>query len=330
MPNQLNVVTGAFGYTGRYIAQLLLADGSKVRTLTGHPSTDSPLGHEIEVAPLAFDDPSALTRSLEGAATVFNTYWVRYPYRGMTYERAVANIGRLIEAAKRAGAARFVHISITNASPSSALPYFSNKGVVEQMLLGSGMPYTIIRPALIFGHEDILLNNIAWLLRKFPMFAIPGDGTYRVQPVFVEDLARIAVNAARATRNETMEAVGPEIFTFTDLVDLLKRVVGSKARVIHLAPVLALPMAKLIGKFVGDQMLTRDEMLGLMANMLVSRGSPTAQTRLTEYAERNADQIGREYRSEHVRRRPQQASREIAEPVEEEPPAEDESTDGAA
>jgi len=148
-----------------------------------------------------------------------------------------------------------------------------------------------------------------------------------VQPVFVEDLARIAVNAASASRNETMEAVGPEIFTFNDLVDLLKRVVGSKTRVIHLAPVLALPMAKLIGKYVGDQMLTRDEMLGLMANMLVSRGSPTAQTRFSEYAERNADQIGREYRSEHVRRRPQHASREIHELTEEEAAAEDESTD---
>lgn len=304
MPDELNIVTGAFSFTGRYITQLLLARGDRVRTLTGRPAEANPFGDAVEVVPHAFDDPTALARSLEGATTVFNTYWIRFPHRGMTFERAVANIGRLIDAAKRAGVRKFIHISIANASSSSALPYFSNKAVVEQTLLSSGLSYTIIRPAVIFGPEDILLNNIAWLLRKFPIFAIPGDGTYRLQPVFVEDLAQMAVDATRATRNLTFEAVGPEIFTFNELVDLLKRAVGSKARVIHVAPVLALPIAKLIGKLMGDRMLTRDELLGLMANLLVSRGSPTAPTRFSEWLERNADQIGRRYASELSRRRP--------------------------
>jgi NADH dehydrogenase len=303
MPNELNVVTGAFSYSGRYIAQVLLDQGMRVRTLTSRPASSSPFGDRVEVAPFNFDDPMALAQSLEGATTVFNTYWIRFPYRGMTYEHAVANIRRLIDAARRVGVRKFIHISITNASPSSALPYFSNKGVLEQLLLGSGVPYTIIRPAIIFGREDILLNNIAWLLRKYPLFAIPGDGSYRVQPVFVEDLAHIAVDAARATKNATIEAVGPEIFTFNDLVALLKRIVGSKSRVIHVAPVLALPMAKLLGKFLGDRLLTRDEMLGLMANMLVSRGSPTATTRFSEWAEKNAANLGRNYSSEIGRRR---------------------------
>jgi len=305
MPDELNIVTGAFSFTGRYITQMLLAGGSRVRTLTGRPAEANPFGGAVEVAPQAFDDPAALARSLEGATTVFNTYWIRFPHRGMTFERAVANITRLIDAAKRAGVRRFVHISITNASASSALPYFSNKGVVEQTLLGSGLPYTIIRPAVIFGPDDILLNNIAWLLRKFPIFAIPGNGTYRLQPVYVEDLARIAVDAARATRNVTLEAVGPEIFTFNELVDLMKRAVGSTARIIHVAPLMALPMANLIGKFMGDRMLTRDEMLGLMANLLVSRGSPIAPTRFSEWLARNADQIGRTYASELARRNPE-------------------------
>lgn len=302
MPNELSVVTGAFSYTGRYIAQVLLARGARVRTLTSRAPQTSPFGDAVEVAPLAFDDPAALARSLEGATTVFNTYWVRFPHRGTTFERAVANITRLINAAKRAGVRKFVHISITNASASSALPYFSSKGVVEQSLLGSGLAYTIIRPAIIFGPEDILLNNIAWLLRKFPVFAIPGDGTYRMQPVFVEDLANIAVDAARAKHNTTIEAVGPEIFTFNEIVDLLARAVGSKARVIHVPPVFALPMIKVIGKFMRDEILTRDELLGLMANMLVSRGSPTAPTRFSEWVERNANQIGRSYASETARR----------------------------
>ena len=199
---ELNIVTGAFGYTGKYITQKLLSMGKKVKTLTGHPNRPNPFGNQVSIAPFHFDNPAELTRALQGAATLYNTYWVRFPYGQVTYDKAVAQTKILINAAKEAGIRRIVHISITNASEESPFPYFTGKGILEKFIIQSGLSYAIVRPTVIFGHEDILINNIAWFLRKLPVFAIPGAGDYRLQPVFVEDAAEIAVNAGQC--NDTM------------------------------------------------------------------------------------------------------------------------------
>lgn len=302
MADELNVVTGAFGFTGRHITSHLLAQGKKVRTLTNHPADPSPFADKVEVMPLNFDNVDALARSLEGAAVLFNTYWIRFPGRGMTFERAVANSRALLEAAKRAGIPRLVHISITNASEDSPLPYFLGKGIVERAISSSGISHAIVRPALIFGSGDILINNIAWLLRKFPFFAIPGAGDYRLQPVFAEDLARIAVDAAAQSGNLAIDAVGPEVFRFNELVDLVARIVGSRARMVHVSPELALFLASLVGRITHDMTLTRDEIRGLMADLLISDSQPTAPTRLSEWLQTNRASVGTSYASELARR----------------------------
>jgi len=294
----MNIVTGAFGYTGRYIAALLHERGAKVRTLTGRPNRPNAFGDGVEVAPFNFDDREALARSIEGAKAVFNTYWIRFPRGELTFERATTNVKTLIDAARRTGVSRFIHISITNACAESSLPYFRGKGVVEQYLMNSGLSYAILRPAIIFGSEDILLHNITWMLRRFPLFTIPGDGSYRVQPVFVGDLAKLAVDAANEQLDLSIDAVGPEIFTFNELVALLARTVASKAWFVHVSPSVELILARVFSRLTADVTLTRDEIRGLMGDLLVSKSAPTATTRLSEWLARNADVIGTRYRSE--------------------------------
>jgi len=303
MARELNVVTGASGYTGSYIARRLISRGIKVRTLTGHPGRAHSFGDALEVMPFNFDQPEALARSLEGATAVYNTYWVRFAHGGLTFERAVSHVKALIEASRRAQVRRFVHISITNAAADSALPYFRAKGILEQVLADSGLSHAIIRPAQMFGGEgEILINNIAWLLRRFPVFAIPGDGNYRVQPVHVDDVAELAVNAGAVTHNIVIDAVGPETFTFTELVHLIARAVRSRSWVIHVNPSIALFFARAIGKISHDVTLTRDEVRGLMANLLVSHGPPTGPTRMSAWLENHAETIGRRYHSELAKR----------------------------
>jgi NADH dehydrogenase len=299
--HDFDVVTGASGYTGRYITRLLLSRGRRVRTLTGHPARAIPLGDQIESAPFNFDRPDDLARSLEGAGTVINTYWIRFPYGGQTFDSAVANTRVMIAAAARAGVHKFVHISVTNATTSSPLPYFRGKAMVEAALEESALSYAIIRPALIFGVEDILLNNIAWLLRRFPFFAIPGRGDYRVQPIFAADLAEIAVDAARDDRRITLDAVGPEIFTFDELVRMLASAVHRKSRIVHVDPRVALAFTQIVGWLARDVTLTRDEIRGLMTNLLVTESRPNAPTRFSEWLASNADKIGIAYASELAR-----------------------------
>lgn len=295
---ELNVVTGAFGYTGKYITRKLLSMGKKVKTLTGHPNRPNPFGNQISVAPFNFDNVAELTRALHGATTLYNTYWVRFPYGQVTYDTAVANTKILINAAKEAGIRRIVHISITNASEESPFPYFRGKGILEKAIIQSGISYALIRPTVIFGHEDILINNIAWFLRNLPVFAIPGDGDYRLQPVFVEDVAGIAVNAGQSNDNVTVDAVGPEIFRYEELIRLIADRVQSKAKIIHLRPGLALFLSKCIGYMINDVVLTRDEVEGLIENLLVSKNPPTGKTRLSDWLNQHADTIGTKYASE--------------------------------
>ncbi len=294
----LNAVIGAFGYTGKYITERLVAAGEAVVNLTGHLDRPNLFGEQVSVAPLDFARPEVLARSLEGAEVLYNTYWVRFARGAVTFDTAVENSRNLLRAAEDAGVRRIVHISITNASPDSRLPYFRGKGLVEEAVKASGMSHAIIRPTVVFGPEDILVNNIAWFLRRFPVFPVFGSGRYAVQPVFVEDLAEIAVDAAQASGDVEMDAVGPETLTFNEMLSLIGDSIGSRTLFTHLPPALAYGLSGLVGYVVRDVVITRDEIEGLMAGLLVSTGRPTADTRLSEWLSLNAETIGARYASE--------------------------------
>lgn len=293
-------VTGAFSYSGKYIARRLLAQDHEVITLTGHPRREDPFAGRVKAYPLDFDE-GGLARSLAEVDTLYNTYWIRFDYRQNTQAGAVANTRILLRAARAAGVRRIVHVSITNPSPESSLAYFRGKALNEQAVKESGLSYAILRPTVLFGVEDILINNIAWLLRRFPFFAQIGSGAYRLQPVYVDDLAELAVEAGARNENLVWDAVGPEIFTFDELVCLVAARLGRHARLIHVNPGLALAASQVVGLLVGDVILTRDEVAGLMAGLLVSSEPPRSQVRLSDWLEDHKDIVGRRYASEIAR-----------------------------
>ena len=295
---EFDIVTGAFGYTGKYIARLLLGEGRKVRTITGHPNRSHDFGSQVEVAPLDFRNPNGLVKALRGAHVLYNTYWVRFNHDGATFDEAVANSHALIRAAREAGISKIVHLSIANPSLDSHLPYYSGKAQVEAAILDSGLSYAILRPTVIFGLEDILINNIAWFTRRFPVFAIPGNGQYELQPIFVEDVAELAVREGRSEGNRICDAVGPETFSFESLVRQIARAVGTNARYVHVSPRVALQILRFVGPAVADVVLTKEEIEGLMANLLVSRCPPTGRTRFSAWLAQNARALGRRYSSE--------------------------------
>lgn len=299
--SEMDVVTGATGYSGKYIARRLLAAGRRVRSLTNHPKRSNPFGEIVEVVPYNFENPDKLRQSLEGASTLYNTYWVRFPHGRHTFEGAVANTRTLMRAAEQAGVKRFVHVSIANPSEDSSLAYYRGKAALEASLTQSRLSWAIIRPTVIFGLEDILINNIAWLVRHFPVMGVPGSGNYRLQPVFVEDLAAIAVGAASRKENVTLDAVGPEIYSFNELIQLIARTLGRKVRIIPMNPALALFLTRLLGLAVRDVILTREEIAGLMDNLLVSHQPPLGATRLSDWLRENAASVGCGYASELAR-----------------------------
>jgi uncharacterized protein YbjT (DUF2867 family) len=294
-------ITGALSFTGKYATRHLLDRGFSVRTLTHHPDRLNPFGEKVKIFPYNFERSQDMRRSLEGASTLINTYWVRFPRGNCTFETAVRNSRALIQAAREAGIRRIVHVSIANASPESSLAYYRGKAEVEEAVLSSGMSYAILRPTVIFGDEDILINNIAWFVRKFPIFAIPGDGYYGVRPIYVEDMARLLVDAVEESGNSVCDAVGPETFSFEELVKLIARSTHGSTHLIHVPTSIAYLGTQLIGWAVRDVVLTREEYEGLMANLLAPEGPSSGHTRLSEWLAQNADRVGQHYASEVAR-----------------------------
>lgn len=297
---QTDVVTGAFGYSGAAIARELLAAGHQVRTLTGHPGR-APAGTEIDVRALDFGDPDALARDMAGAHTLYCTYWIRFPHGGTTHETAVSNLKTLFGAAARAGIQRIVHVSILHADSASPYSYFRGKGEAEEFLASTGVPCAIARPAIFFGGDGVLLNNIAWLLRHLPVFAIGGRGDYRVRPIHVDDMARLCVSLGRRTGSVTVDAVGPESVTFRDMVLAIRTATGSRAIVLPAPGWLVPPLSKALGAALHDVLLTSDEYYAMAAGLADSGAPATGETVLTDWIAKHGAGLGRTYANELVR-----------------------------
>jgi len=303
---ELQAVTGAFGYSGKCITQRLLDAGHRVITLTNSLHRPNPFGTQVTACPFNFEHPEELTESLRGVSVLYNTYWTRFNRKTFGFADAFRNTSILLQAAKAAGVRRVVHISITNPDERSPLPYFHYKAKTENLLVESGLSYAILRPAILFGKEDILINNIAWTLRKAPIFLMFGNGQYRLQPIHVDDLAALAVEQGPQRENTTVDAIGPETFVYRELVQSIAAIIGKRKPIISVPPALGYMATSLVGKVLRDIVTTREEIQSLMTNLLCVNSPPAGTTRLTDWAKAHANSLGREYARSLTRRRNQQ------------------------
>lgn len=303
MNKKLNIaVTGAFGYSGKYITKRLLSLGYHVRKLTNSKNKPNPFGEQIDVYPLNFHNESALRHSLSSVDVLINTYWVRFNHKKFNHHDAVQNTKVLFNTAKAAGVKRIIHVSITNPSIASNLEYFHGKAELEDYLKKMEMGYAIIRPAVIFGKEDILINNIAWIIRKLPVFGVFGKGDYKLQPIYVEDMAALIVNQITQSQDVTINAIGPETFTYKEIVSKIMKIIDVKKKIIHVDPFIGYLVGRLLSFFKNDVTITRAEIKGLMSDLLFVNDSPKGKTKLSEWAMENKNGLGNEYANELSRR----------------------------
>jgi NADH dehydrogenase len=293
----LDVITGAFSYSGRAIARRLLDNGRAVRTLTGHPQAAEP-GTAVTVRPFDFADPPSLVRDLEGATTLYNTYWVRFAHGAISHELAVENSRTLFHAARQAGIQRIVHVSITNPTIESPYPYFHGKALVERALAETGVPYSILRPAILFGGDGVLVNNIAWLLRRLPLFAVGGSGRYRIRPIHVDDLADLCVEAAGWPDDRIIDAVGPDRSTFLELVEAIRDATGTHSRILRVPGSLLPPISSVLNLVLHDVLLTSDEYHAMADGLADADGPATAPTAITGWLRTQGPALGAHYANE--------------------------------
>jgi len=292
-------VTGVFSYSGRFIAEALLARGWEIVALgRSRPAAADSLAERVDFCPLLLDDEEALAAALSGCDALFNTYWVRFERGGATFSQAVERSDRLFRTARAAQVRRIVHLSVSNASAESPFPYFRGKAAVEDALRGGDCPYAILRPTLIFGgRQEVLVNNIAWLLRRLPLFLLPEGGRCRLQPVSVFDLARIAADLGETDANQVLDLAGPETFTFADFVAQIRDAVGSHARLAAAPSGVVSGCSLLAGLLLRDRLLTRDELGALTADLLACE-TATTESRFSDWLKTNASWLGRIYANE--------------------------------
>jgi uncharacterized protein YbjT (DUF2867 family) len=295
-----DAITGAFGYTGRVIAEQLLAAGRDVVTFSRRSGAGDPLAERMTVRPFA-DDRVVLAASLDGVDTLYNTYWIRFPRGTATYERVVARSATLLAAAREARVRRVVHVSVVGAAADAPTPYVRAKAAVESIVRASGLEWSIVRPTLTFGREDILLNNLAWALRRLPVYGIPGRGRYRVQPVHVDDVARICIEAGAREPGRTVDAAGPESLEYRELVSLIRTAVGSRSLVVPMPAPAVLLAARLLGVLVRDVVLTADEVRELTSSWLTSAAPPLGRIGPTDWIAAHGEELGRRWASELAR-----------------------------
>lgn len=294
-------VTGAFGFTGRALATRLLEAGHDVVTLSRRSGTGDPLAARIAVHPLDATRPDGLRAALDGVDVLYNTWWLRFPRDGATFEGLIASSAVLLSAAREAGVRRVVHVSVVGASPDAETPYVRAKAALEAVVRSSGLEWSIVRPTLTFGPGDILINNLAWALRRLPVFGMPGFGRYRVQPVHVDDLARICVEAAASPGGQSLDAAGPETFEYRELVGVIRTAIGSRSMVVPMPGLVVLAAARVLGAAVRDIVLTHDEIRELTSSLLISREPARGEIRLSDWLHEHAPALGRRWSSELAR-----------------------------
>jgi uncharacterized protein YbjT (DUF2867 family) len=288
-------LTGAFSYTGRYIAKKLLAEGIKIRALTNHPKGELFPQHSIPVFPLQFKEESPMIDALKGAEILINTYWIRYPHREQSHEKAAENIQFLVQCAQKAGVRQIIHLSVSNPSENSSLSYYKGKALAENMIKNSGMSYLILRPTLVFGLEDILINNIAWLLRSFPFFVLPLPMNYSVQPIYAGDVADIVFEHLLYHKSKTMDAAGEEVYRMDELVRIIARAIGNPRPVLLWPKTLSQACIHLLSLILRDRVLTREELQGLMDNLLISSEQARGKTSFKQWLDKNGSELGTSY-----------------------------------
>ncbi len=298
----LHCVTGALGYTGKSVAQQLIAQSIPVRTLTNSQNRHNPFADKLDIHPLAFDNHAQLVESLQGISVLYNTYWVRFNHKLFTFDQAVKNTKALFAAAKEAGVKKIVHVSILHADQADDLGYYKGKHELEDELKALDLPYTIVRPGVLFGKGDILVNNIAWTLRRLPFFGTFGDGSYKLRPLHVDDMAALMINAANESESKTIDAVGPESFTYKELVQLIGETVGVSKPIIPVPPTFAYLVSKIVNRAVDDIVITRQEIKGLMRGLLDSTAPNAGETKLSSYIHQNKQSLGNRYANEIKRR----------------------------
>ncbi len=257
-------LTGASGYVGNYILRDLVKAGYEVNCLIrkGSEKKLRMKGKKIKIFYGDITDSAAVAKAMKGCKAVINLVAIRREHRKQTFENVIfGGTKNCVDAAKKHGIKRFIQMSVLGAKRNAETKFWQAKWEAEEYVRKSDLTYTIFRPSFIFSKEDISINEFARLIKKFPVFPIFGDGEYKSQPVYVEDVSAAFAKAIklRDVENGIFEVGGPKKYTFNELIATLETLVNKKVVKLNVLLWIAYPIVSLI-QFLPNAPITMGEL----------------------------------------------------------------------
>jgi len=251
------LVTGGTGFVGTHVCRALIARRFLPRLLV-RVGSESRIPEDVRNACRVtlgdVADREAVEYAAQGTMAIVHLVGIirEFPRQDVTFERLhVAATRNAVDAARRWEIPRFLHMSALGARPGGPTGYSDSKGRAEEIVRQSGLSWTIFRPSVIYGPGDRFINELAAILRKAPFLPVPGDGSYRLQPVFIGDVAMGFADALlkAGTEGRVYEVGGPERISYDDLLDRVAASVGCRARKVHVPLSLLRPVVRRMERF---------------------------------------------------------------------------------
>lgn len=264
------LVTGGTGFVGRHLIRRLTEEGHSIRCLVRQSSKKVDLLKEFDLEIVNGDvtDLDSVKRAAEGCDAVYSLVGLLYEPRGYTFDSVHAGgVRNIVEACRASGIKRLLHISALGTSPEAKSRYHRTKLTGEEVIKESGLDYTVFRPSVIFGEDDSFVNLFAPMIRLSPVIGIIGDGGYRMQPVYIEDLITCMVKSLNdeKTYEHVYEIGGGEALTFNEIIDSIASAMGKKRLKLQIPVTIARPMARLM-ELLPRPPLTIDQLIMLLSD----------------------------------------------------------------
>jgi len=256
------LVTGGTGFIGRHVVARLAEGGEPVRVAArGSRKADLPSSVEQVTADIVSGE--GLAEAMAGADRVAHLVAVITEKGGQRFDAVIrGGTANVVSEAEKAGVKKLVYVSAIGAAQDPKYPYWHAKWQAEQAVAASNLNYTILRPSLVFGPEDDFFNRLQRLIRRAPIVPVAGDGKTRFQPIWVEDVVSCVVACLNegVHDREIVEIGGSEYYTYNEIIDLIRRKVGTRKPKVHVPLWAMRPGARVLQAVLPSPPVTTDQL----------------------------------------------------------------------
>lgn len=254
-------VTGATGFVGRNLVNRLLKDNHEVTVLAHHKSGENLFDNRVRLFTGSVSNIAEMVPVFQNSLIVFHLVGIITETRKNTFEKTVAQGTRnLVAASREANVKKIIYLSALGTSADAETAYHKTKYQAERAIKESGLDWTIFRASVIYGKNDGFLRTMSSVIKFLPFIPIFGDGKYKMQPVFIEDLTDVLTKALvyPLSSRQTIDIGGPEQLEYVMVMEMIKKALRKRRLNFHIPFAVIMPGAAILERVLRPAPLTVD------------------------------------------------------------------------